>query len=222
MSELYIGARGWRFPHWAGGFYPEDMPKEWWFSYYSNEFDSVLVPMDYLATATVDTIEAWVDACPDEFRFFVEVFADAAWPQLQPLLQAFDRQLGGLLVKSSGAHDDESHLLNLINELRCFAQVCIEPSLTQPFSVQDRLNIERLCEGIHWHVESEDVESIGAEFLIGCFESTLTLNPLAMRNLIEKCRLSINQNLAPGLFFSGMQPKIENIRSAGVIYQLLE
>ena len=45
------GAYGWRHKHWLESFYPEDLPvngsEDWRLSYYSNEFNTVMVPCDY-------------------------------------------------------------------------------------------------------------------------------------------------------------------------------
>lgn len=69
---MQIGAYGWLHPHWENDFYPEDMPKEWWLAYYSNEFNTVMVPADYWRTGEGFDCAQWLDDIHDDFRFYVE------------------------------------------------------------------------------------------------------------------------------------------------------
>ena len=75
-QSINLGAYGWRQPHWDNGFYPEDLPvdgpDDWRLTYYSNEFNTVLVPADYWQTSEKADCGIWLDAVHDEFQFFVE------------------------------------------------------------------------------------------------------------------------------------------------------
>lgn len=83
---ITLGAYGWRHAHWLNTFYPEDLPRagdeDWRLSYYSNQFDTVLVPADYWqlkpeqlkqgqAELVVDC-QQWLHDVPADFRFFIE------------------------------------------------------------------------------------------------------------------------------------------------------
>ncbi len=73
MESILIGTRGWDHPEWAPTFYPEELPPEWRFCYYSNYLRSVLVPAATLdSVVTVDARE-WAQDSDPEFRFLLEL-----------------------------------------------------------------------------------------------------------------------------------------------------
>lgn len=99
MAEnIQLAARGWQHSRWCDGFYPEDLPADWQLSYYSNEFDAVLVPADYW---TRDSLQECIDWCAQvhpEFRFYLE------WPTLTDDAEraAFERQLEAMQANLAG------------------------------------------------------------------------------------------------------------------------
>jgi uncharacterized protein YecE (DUF72 family) len=68
-EEILIGTRGWDYDEWTGGFYPEELPSDWRFAYYSNHFRSVLVPQATWEKLGVDAVQDWLEDCDPEFRF---------------------------------------------------------------------------------------------------------------------------------------------------------
>ena len=99
---LRIGAVDWRHPGWVGGFYPDSLPEDWWLTYYSNEFDCVLVPAAVWRAAAP---EQWCRDTPDEFRFYLRLgAADAA--EVAALLRcgaALGSRFGGTLADAHAA-----------------------------------------------------------------------------------------------------------------------
>ncbi len=102
-QTINLGAYGWRHAHWSGAFYPEDLPMadddDWRLAYYSNEFNAVLVPVDYWLDVQRADCEAWLDSVHVDFQFFVECRASmlenfspadltAALKKLSPQLSA--------------------------------------------------------------------------------------------------------------------------------------
>ena len=75
-QTISAGAYGWCHSHWKNSFYPDDLPVEgdddWRLSYYSNEFNTVLVPASYWADKTLADCEQWLDDVHPDFKFFVE------------------------------------------------------------------------------------------------------------------------------------------------------
>lgn len=75
-QNIDLGAYGWRHPHWLNTFYPDDLPagsdEDWRLTYFSNEFNAVLVPADYWQTDEIVDCESWLDAVHEDFQFFVE------------------------------------------------------------------------------------------------------------------------------------------------------
>jgi hypothetical protein len=73
--SINLGAYGWRYEHWLTSFYPDDLPvddEDWRLTYYSNEFNAVLVPVDYWQAGSVNDCENWLDSVHSGFQFFVE------------------------------------------------------------------------------------------------------------------------------------------------------
>lgn len=79
-KNINLGAYGWRHSHWSNTFYPDDLPvselEDWRLTYYSNEFNAVLVPADYWKKTQDVDCEAWLDAVHEGFQFFVECHVD--------------------------------------------------------------------------------------------------------------------------------------------------
>lgn len=99
-SGLRVGAYGWQHPHWLGSFYPDDLPADWQLGYYANEFNTVLVPAQYLQSEDCD-IEQWLDDVHETFRFYLQA------PAAVMLSQQFGQQcsqlgeyLGGVVTQS--------------------------------------------------------------------------------------------------------------------------
>jgi uncharacterized protein YecE (DUF72 family) len=70
MSTQYIiGTSGWNYPHWKGVFYPEDIPKKDWFSYFAEQFDTVEVNYSFYNWPKRETLQRWRQQAPAHFRF---------------------------------------------------------------------------------------------------------------------------------------------------------
>lgn len=104
--SINLGAYGWQRGPWLGTFYPEDLPENWQLTYYSNEFNTVLVPASYWQTqeervsVKVDCAD-WLDNVHDEFQFFVEchvaMFEHVSLSELIDNLKQLQSQLSALV-----------------------------------------------------------------------------------------------------------------------------
>jgi hypothetical protein len=70
--QCLLGAIGWEHANWVGGFYPEDMPPEWWLSYYNTQYECVLLPYREWSTPSLDELTAWREDTLQRFRFLLE------------------------------------------------------------------------------------------------------------------------------------------------------
>jgi len=104
-QSINTGACGWTYKHWSESFYPEDLPvaddDDWRLSYYSNEFNAVLVSADYWQSESATDCADWLDSIHADFRFFVacsasmlEVISPAA---LNDTLKSLKPQLSALV-----------------------------------------------------------------------------------------------------------------------------
>ena len=74
--DINLGAYGWQHSQWGENFYPDDLPEAWQLTYYSNEFNAVVVPVAYWNTHSISDCLEWIDNVHENFQFFVECHAD--------------------------------------------------------------------------------------------------------------------------------------------------
>lgn len=89
LPPLVVGARGWLHPAWVGGFYPDDLPDDWRFAYYSNEFRTVLVPGDYWEQFDAEAVAQWREDAGDGFTFILELSATVQQGGVEAGVEAF-------------------------------------------------------------------------------------------------------------------------------------
>ena len=104
-QNINLGTYGWRHSHWLNTFYPEDLPvsgaEDWQLTYFSNEFNAVLVPAGYWLTGESIDCETWLDAVHEGFQFFVECHVSMlefiSMAELSANLKKLQPQLVGLI-----------------------------------------------------------------------------------------------------------------------------
>jgi uncharacterized protein YecE (DUF72 family) len=67
--NLHLGTSGWHYDHWRGPFYPPDLPKTRWLSYYAQRLACVEVNNSFYRFPSPKAIRGWLDAVPPGFRF---------------------------------------------------------------------------------------------------------------------------------------------------------
>lgn len=71
--EVHIGCSGWFYWHWRGIFYPEDVPTNYWFKYYTTQFKTVELNAPFYRWPKPVTVKAWQRNAPKHFRYTVKV-----------------------------------------------------------------------------------------------------------------------------------------------------
>lgn len=104
---LYIAGYGWQHEDWTGSHYPDDLPPEWRFDYYCNEYRAVLVPPGDWLNASDEELEQWLDDAPDGFRFFLEFSTtnNLGWPRLLEVTETLLPKLGGIHLHLAAGFD---------------------------------------------------------------------------------------------------------------------
>ena len=101
MANIMIASNGCWHSNWENTFYPDDLPEDWRFSYYSNEFSALFLRYREWSTLPRETLEAWMEDCDPHFQFLLELdlaqYSSAAEAQLQ-ILQP---QLALLVLRGS-------------------------------------------------------------------------------------------------------------------------
>jgi len=65
---IYIGTSGWSYDHWIGLFYPEDIKKNQWLSYYSEHFSTVELNMSFYRYPFQNMLKGWRNKLPKDFK----------------------------------------------------------------------------------------------------------------------------------------------------------
>lgn len=70
--RLYVGTSGYSYPKWKGTFYPKSLPAAKMLRFYGERFGSVEINSTFYAMPKSSTLEGWVEAVPDHFRFVLK------------------------------------------------------------------------------------------------------------------------------------------------------
>ncbi|MFW6302122.1 MAG: DUF72 domain-containing protein [Bacteroidales bacterium] len=67
--HIYIGCSGYHYKEWKDSFYPADLKKKDWLSYYAKQFNTVEINNSFYNLPDRDKIKHWLDQTPETFRF---------------------------------------------------------------------------------------------------------------------------------------------------------
>jgi uncharacterized protein YecE (DUF72 family) len=70
--DIRIGTSGWYYGHWAGPFYPADLPRDKWLEYYAWYFDTVELNNTFYHLPREETFRNWCKQAPAGFLFAVK------------------------------------------------------------------------------------------------------------------------------------------------------
>lgn len=68
-ARIFAGTSGWAYPTWKPAFYPDKLPQKRLLEFYSTQLSSVEVNYTFRAFPTASTLENWLAATPEFFRF---------------------------------------------------------------------------------------------------------------------------------------------------------
>ena len=69
---IRIGTSGWHYDHWAGPFYPADLPKDKWLEYYAQHFDTVELNNTFYHLPKEKSLKRWHKLAPKNFLYAVK------------------------------------------------------------------------------------------------------------------------------------------------------
>jgi uncharacterized protein YecE (DUF72 family) len=67
--NVYIGCSGFYYKDWKGDFYPEDLKKKNWLTYYAEKFNAVEINSSFYRIPERKDLKNWAEITPPEFRF---------------------------------------------------------------------------------------------------------------------------------------------------------
>jgi uncharacterized protein YecE (DUF72 family) len=94
---IHIGTSGWHYRHWVGPFYPPDVPASRYLGFYKDRFAAAEINGSFYRMPSVETLAAWRDAVPKDFRFAAKAsrFITHAKKLALPIAQ-YDRFFDGI------------------------------------------------------------------------------------------------------------------------------
>lgn len=196
---IHIGTYGWDDPAWTARFYPEEMPADWRFCYYSNRLRSVVVPGATWAEADARTLAQWVEDSDPEFGLVLELPPALARPgALDAVLAraaALKGQLCGWLWRPQAS--DVSALGDAIDRLKTLAPVCLDFAGENAEAESIRVGHGA---GRCWRPALEPVPAADGDLLI-CLATEGA--PRAQRRLLEDISKWQGGYRVAGLYFEG-------------------
>ncbi len=91
-GKIKFGTCAWTYDDWRGVFYPMDLPKNEWLTFYSRYFSAVEIDSTFYSAPSATAVGHWLDATPDDFSFTCKM--PRAITHLHKL-----RNCGGLVTK---------------------------------------------------------------------------------------------------------------------------
>jgi uncharacterized protein YecE (DUF72 family) len=85
---IRLGTSGFSYDDWVGVFYPPDLPKREWLTFYAREFDTVELNVTYYR-ARRHTVLGWIDRTPSDFVFAVKAFGGLTHERREPDFAGF-------------------------------------------------------------------------------------------------------------------------------------
>jgi uncharacterized protein YecE (DUF72 family) len=67
--KFWTGCSGWQYDEWKEVFYPNELPKSHWLSYYSVHFNSVEVNNTFYQFPNEKSLKKWRESVPNYFKF---------------------------------------------------------------------------------------------------------------------------------------------------------
>ena len=68
-GEIVVGTSGWRYDHWWGPFYPDDLAAEDSLAHYADRLPAVEVNRTFYSLPDTEAVKRWTEQVPEGFRF---------------------------------------------------------------------------------------------------------------------------------------------------------
>ncbi len=73
-AKAYIGTSGFYYEHWKGAFYPPELPKKSYLSYYMEHFDTVEMNSTFYHLPRAKTIQHWLEIAREGFFYSLKAY----------------------------------------------------------------------------------------------------------------------------------------------------
>jgi uncharacterized protein YecE (DUF72 family) len=121
VTGLYVGASGFSYPTWKGGFYPDDAKPAEFLRYYAQRLSTVELNNTFYRLPAEAQFRRWAEATPPGFRFAVKMpMAITHWGRLDGIGTFCERvrllgdRLGPILVRPHDTRPRDDGFLRLL------------------------------------------------------------------------------------------------------------
>ena len=189
-EELMVGTIGWNHDDWIGSFYPDDLPDDWRFAYYSNEYRAVLVTANQFQSLDKMTIAEWAEDSDEAFRFVIGIpetlVSETDTLPLKNFLAELaplgSRVCGFLLLLDIIDEGATSALARTADQLQQFGPVCLDLKIESEIPAALLTVIDELNIGICWRPDRDDAPRPGGALKLALSSES---DPKIQRHIIE-------------------------------------
>ena len=208
MYDLLIGTRDWQNTVWSRKFYPDNLPEDWRFCFYSNQFRTVLIPGTVWESVVTEDISAWIEDSDDEFKVVCELPARFSeiitipelqdrWNSFQEITAPLANQMAVYLWRPSAKQLQQADFLS--GALEILSQVTPVSLLNTGKQTED-LQVSGTRASICWSVADSESPEPHGDFLVAlCQENDLK----KIRVVIEKLDKWMGEDRQAVLIFEG-------------------
>jgi len=228
--RILIGTAGWQHPEWGNEvFYPEDLPEDWFLSFYANEFPIVLIPEhDW---SNVDAVEQLVEGINEQATAGFKCVFEIDWTAQNHINERLEKLgsigtfLSGLSVLTNVDTFEDKAFCDAIISLCQKFKLCIELkdkvndiNITKARTFCDKNNIS-----LTWTGEGEIVVPEKSPLWITRCNSEQDNKPLMqqIKTLIAEQLKYENISREHVLIVDGKPPKVEAVRNAMIMMDLM-
>jgi len=225
-----VGSYGWQHAAWANSYYPDELPEDWRFCFYSNNLRSVLVPGEAWNTSPSPPLAQWLEDSDPAFRFVLELPSALSLPQaddereleffLETVEPILPRIAGFMLRVAPQAPVQLDRFEHLLNRLTRVGPVCVDLAASPWRTPAAQAAVERQGAGVVWHCAREAVPRPGGNLMVA-------MAPVAdartVRGWIEKLAQwqGHGQEARAGLFFEPSGKSAKAAQEARLIAELM-
>ncbi len=215
---LDIGTIGFDHPRWSPGFYDADLPAEWRFLHYCNQFRALLLPLDEaLADATLRP--ELVEDSDDGFRFVVRIELDSLLGPgvaLPVLLGPLGARLAALNLVV--AEPVPTAVSGMLAELSQYAPLCIDGVAGPPTGAVVE-SVRRYCRAaVTWRPEAALAPDRDGDYLVA-LPSSQRLD--RMRGVLEAAADWAGAGRGAGVFLEDPGAAPDGARETRILAELL-
>ncbi len=211
-----MGTVGYDHADWQGGFYDAELPPDWRFLHYCNQFRALLLPVADAATWVAGRLDELVADGDDAFRVFVEIDDELLeHTRLEPALDSLGSRLEGVIYRAGRSlrGDRTTHALRRLSDAR---GLCIDGGDADTESVRELAN--RLEVATVWRPPVEPLRAACGTVLVARVGDVALVE---LRRVLETLSAPPYAHLRRGVFLDDVRRAPELARQCRIMAELM-